>query len=158
MQDFLNEKGRNRTSYSCYDTLGNTRVKGELSYRKGGFQLNNSLYDYFFQITGYPVDRLKATSVEAGVLFSLEPNYTDSFAGLSIVQYSSSSSMACAYLDVSGDDSYNLTYGNSTFLPSEGWETQYNAYEKEWRFYSWHAIRFSFLMLEDVCNSAGFNI
>lgn len=88
----------------------------------------------------------------------MEPNYTDSFAGLSIVQYSSSSSMACAYLDVSGDDSYNLTYGNSTFLPSEGWETQYNAYEKEWRFYSWHAIRFSFLMLEDVCNSAGFNI
>lgn len=159
MQDFLNESGNNNgTSYTCYDIVENNLVKGELLYQNSGFQLNNSSYDYRFKITNYPVDSLHANSVEAGIFFSLETDYIHSFVALSAIQYSANSTMACAYLGISGDDYFNLTYVNSTFLPSDRWETTYDVYEDEWEFYSWHAIKVSFLMLEDVCDSAGFDI
>lgn len=159
MQDFLNENGDNNgTSYTCYDTVGNTSVKCELLYQNSGFQLNNLSYDYRFKITNYPVDSLYAYSVEAGIFFSLESDDIHSFVALSSIQYSANSTMACTYLGISGDDYFNLTYENSIFLPSDGWESTYDVCEDEWEFYSWHAIKASFQMLEYVCDSAGFDI
>lgn len=159
MQEFLIENGgSNGTSYTCYDELSNTLVKGELSFQEGGFELNNSSYDYRFKITNYPVSGLQCISIEAAVFFSLNPETSNNYGGTSLIQYSASSTMACVYSEISGDDYFDLTYKSSIFLPSNGWETKYDVCEKEWQFYSWHAIKFSFLMLEDICESAGFDI
>ena len=157
LQRFINDRGSNNSYYSSL-TLGRSQVKTELDYRDDGFTLDGNNYDYRFIINDYPSDDCHYKSLKAAVLFNLDNGSDSNFVGTSSIEYATSSTVAYQYSDITGDSYYDLSYGASSYTFSPNWNSDYDAYKDEWKFYSWYSIKSCFLGLEDVCNDAGFDI
>lgn len=161
LQTYLKEKGDGKNYY--YETLvGKDSANVEISYSESGYDVGSNRH-YRLQLTNYPTKNSHASLIEAGLFFNLSDNKDEKYSlfdglvGLVNINYDEYSGVGYVFNNFEVVKKYSTTC-SSYVVKSNGWSSEFNAYESEWERIAKTALNICITELNRICDDAGFNI